>query len=139
MANTPEESEFTSIKQRAGKAKAAHSANHPNQQVKSLMPFAGNPKQEMPFGLPFKLTDYLELVELTGRVIREDKRGSISNTLPPILQRLNIDSDSWLKLTTSFESNFKDLVGNPTALGKAIELLDRKRRPSVKICQSLLA
>ena len=138
MANTPETSEFTSLKQRAEKAKAAHSANHPNQQVKSLMPFAGNPKHDMPFGLPFKLTDYLELVELTGRVILDDKRGSISNTLPPILERLNIEPDNWLKLTTSFESNFKDLVGNPTALGKAIKLLDRKRRPNLKNCQTLL-
>lgn len=93
MSNTPEEFEFTSIKQRAEKAKAAYSANHPNQQVKSLMPFAGNPKHDMPFGLPFKLSDYLELVELTGRVIREDKRGRIPNKLPPILQRLNIEPD----------------------------------------------
>ena len=138
MSNTPEESEFTSIKQRAEKAKTAYSANHPNQQVKSLMPFAGNPKHDMPFGLPFKLSDYLELVELTGRVIREDKRGRIPNKLPPILQRLNIEPDRWLKLTTSFESIFKDLVGSPTALGKAVELLDRKRRSNLKNCQTLL-
>ena len=102
MANTPEESEFTSIKQRAEKAKTTYSANHPNQQVKYLMPFSGNPKENMPFGLPFKLTDYLGLVELTGRVIKDDKRGSISKTLPSSLQRLNIEADSWLKLTTSF-------------------------------------
>ena len=29
----------------------------------------------MPKGLPFELKSYLELVELTGRCIREDKRG----------------------------------------------------------------
>ncbi len=139
IAKTPESSDFTSVKQRAEKAKEAHSPNHPYQQVKSLMPFAGNPKQNMPEGLPFKLTDYLELVELTGRVLRNDKRGAIANNLPPILQRLGIEPESWLKLTTSFETSFKDLVGSPTALGNAISILDRKRRPNIKNCQSLLS
>jgi hypothetical protein len=139
MAKTPESSDFTSIKQRAEKAKTTHSANHPNQQVKLLMAFAGNPKDNMPDGLPFKLTDYLELVELTGRVLRDDKRGAISDALPPILQRLGIEQDNWLKLTASFETSFKDLVGSPTALDKAITILDRKRRPSIKNCQALLS
>ena len=51
------------------------------------MPFVGNPRQDMPTGLPFKLTDYLELVELTGRVIREDKRGYIEKHQPPIFTK----------------------------------------------------
>ncbi len=58
-------------------------------------------------GLPFKLTDYLELVELTGRVIREDKRGYVENNLPPILQRLGIEPEQWLKMPTSFEKQYK--------------------------------
>jgi hypothetical protein len=55
-----------------------------------------------------------------------------------MLQRLNIEPVNGLKLITLFESNFKDLVGSTTALGKAVELLDRKRRPSLKNCQALL-
>jgi hypothetical protein len=43
------------------------------------MPFAGNPRNDMPDGLPFKLTEYLELVELTGKIIRDDKRGHIDS------------------------------------------------------------
>ena len=39
--------------------------------------FVGYPKANMPAGLPFRLTDYLELVDWTGRQIREDKRGAI--------------------------------------------------------------
>ncbi|APD89856.1 hypothetical protein BM524_08685 [Alteromonas mediterranea] len=31
---------------------------------KRLMPFAGNPRQEMPHGLPFTLPDYLQLVDI---------------------------------------------------------------------------
>lgn len=139
IAKIPETSDYTSIKQRAQKAKTARSVNHPNQQVKNLMPFAGNPKANMPDGLPFKLTDYLELVELTGQILRDNKPGAISSNLPPILQRLGIEAESWLKLTNSFETSFKDLVGSPAALDKAIYLFDRKRRPCIKNSQALLA
>jgi hypothetical protein len=139
MAKTPEQSAHTSIKIRAEKAKKSHAINQPNQQVKSLMPFAGNPRNNMPAGLPFKLTEYLELVELTGRVIRDDKRGHIDNNIPPILQRLGIEAKNWMELTTKFEDKFKDLVGSPSILDDAIALLDRKRRPSLQNCKSLLS
>lgn len=82
------------LKKRAEKTKNAHTINHPNQQVKSLMLFSGNPRNNMPAGLPFKLTDYLELVELTGRVIRNDKRGHIESNIPSILHRLGIEPES---------------------------------------------
>lgn len=45
----------------------------------------------MPEGLPFRLTVYIELVEWTGRQMREDKRGYILQNLPPILERLDLD------------------------------------------------
>lgn len=40
--------------------------------------------QDIPEGLPFRFKDYLELVDWTGRIVREDKSGSIpaDNTLP---------------------------------------------------------
>jgi len=47
-----------------------------------------------PFSLRF--SDYLELVDWTGRQLREGKRGSISEGLPPILDRLQIDPKRWL-------------------------------------------
>jgi hypothetical protein len=45
----------------------------------------------MPNGLPFQLTDYLELVDWTGRILMDDKRGAIPETTPPILQQLDIE------------------------------------------------
>ena len=75
------------------------------------MLFAGNPLQDSPKGLPFRLIDYLELVDWTGRILREDKRGAIDTTLPPILKRLSIEPRHWLFLTQHFESKFKGLVG----------------------------
>jgi hypothetical protein len=42
-----------------------------------------------------KLTDYLQLVDWSGRARRSDKRDAIEDRTPPILQRLNIDRDVW--------------------------------------------
>ena len=138
MAKTPEKSEFTSVKARIEKAKAVHTANHPKQQPKKLMPFAGNPRNDMPFGLPFKLTDYLELVDWTGRQIRDDKRGFIANHYPSILERLGIEDDQWLQLTKGFEVCFKDLVGEPSSLTNALGLFNRQRRSNIQNSQALL-
>jgi REP element-mobilizing transposase RayT len=99
IAKTPEKSNHTSIRQRSIQASKRYSPNHPQQQVKGLMPFAGNPRAAMPKGLPFRLTDYLELVDWTGRIMREDKRGSIDSELPGILDRLNMDPRQWLYLS----------------------------------------
>ena len=53
----------------------------------------------MPDGLPFKLEEYMELVDVTGRQLMEDKKGSIDATELPILQRLGIENDHWKALT----------------------------------------
>ena len=130
MAKTPETSEFTSIQQRITNAQSAH------QQHKGLMPFAGYPRQDMPKGLPFRLTDYLELVDWTGRIIREDKRGAIDENLPPILERLNIEAKHWLFLTQHFESRFKGLVGTAYQLKRVCERLGYQRVPGMKNCKT---
>ena len=139
MAKTPESSNYTSARKRIIKAKSVHTANHPNQQVKGLLVFAGNPKQNMPAGLPFKLTDYLELLDWTGRIIREDKRGAIAKDLPPILQRLNINAENWAELTQTIETNFKGFVGKPDSLNNSLTHFNRQRRSSIQTSHSLLS
>ena len=81
MANTPEDSDHASVQKRLTYAKDV-------KQAKKLLRFAGVPRQIMPKGLPFELKSYLELVELTGRVIREDKRGYIDNMKPPFARKV---------------------------------------------------
>jgi len=87
IAKTPEKSVHTSIKKRLEKAQKKAQPNHPQQQEKQLLVFAGNPKKSMPKGLPFRLTDYLELVDWTGRILRADKQGAIPHNTLPILNR----------------------------------------------------
>lgn len=81
-----------------------------------LLLFVGNPRQAMPKGLPFGLTDYLELIELTGRCIREDKAGYIEQNQPALLTRLNINPENWLMLTKDFRKLFHGVVGHSDVL-----------------------
>ena len=103
IAKTPEQSQFTSIKKRIDLIATKKQLPH------SLEAFVGI--QEKEIGIPFKLIDYLELVDWTGRIIREDKRGAIEMKLPPILERIAIDTDAWAILTTEFENRFSHWVG----------------------------
>ncbi|WP_066016145.1 hypothetical protein [Endozoicomonas atrinae] len=63
----------------------------------------------------FTLSSYIELVDWIGRIVRQDKRGSIPENLPPILDRLKIDPDEWLK-TISWNNRFRRAVGRLGAL-----------------------
>ncbi len=70
MANTPEQSAHTSIRLRIQAALKC-------EQPAKLLPFIGNECDNQRSGIAFGLKDYLELVDDTGRCIRDDKRGSI--------------------------------------------------------------
>ena len=71
-----------------------------------LMPFAYSDAVDQQTNLPFNLIDYLELVDWTGRIIREDKRGYIKKTTPPILERLAVGNKDWLLTSSKFENIF---------------------------------
>jgi hypothetical protein len=104
IAKTPETSDHTSIQHRINAAKKT-------QQPNNLLPFVGNPRQDMPKGIAHSFKDYCELVDTTGKRIREDKRGYIEEK-SPILERLGVDSEQWLILTTEFEQHFDTAVGS---------------------------
>ncbi|RLV61731.1 transposase [Parashewanella curva] len=120
IAKTPEQSDFTSIKRRI---KAALN----NEQPEELLPFVGNERLNMPNGLTFSVEDYLVLVEETGCCIREDKCGSIKQSLH-ILERLNLPTKNWLKLCNEFGKLFKGAAGNLQSLSTYCERLKRCRR-----------
>jgi len=132
MTDTPETSDYTSIKKRI------HSAKQ-NQQPKVLHPFVGNPRENQPKGLPFKLEDYLELVDLTGRIVRQDKRGNINLSFAPILQRLNIPSENWLTIATQFEQHTFAAVGTEVILSNYYQNAGYKRRPMISKAKQLMA
>ena len=104
VAKSPETSGHTCIKARIESLKGHRKSR------RSIESFIGSKAEAT--GLPFSLCDYLELVDWTGRIIREDKRGEINSSLPPILERLSIAFGAWLILTTQFEHQFGQWVGS---------------------------
>jgi len=72
------------------------------------------------------LEDYLELLDWTGRNVREDKRGSIPAHLAPILERLHINANNWLATIREFESGFGRVVGRVQKISQAAQRLGRR-------------
>jgi REP element-mobilizing transposase RayT len=113
MAATPEESDHTSIKERIKpqfdltsaieSQKALLALQHFKLPVKPFAKFEGSIRNEEQQGILFSLEGYLTLVDMTGRILRDDKRGAISAHLPPILERLKINQEEWLNNATQFE------------------------------------
>ncbi|ARU54662.1 transposase [Oleiphilus messinensis] len=132
IADAPESSSHTSVQKRikAAKADAPHQPDY-------LLPFVGNPRKDQADGLQFSLQNYLELVDWTGRIQRDDKRGSISTALPSILQRLNIDESQWIQLTGKMESLFSTFVGRAKHVKIASKALGHRRVSGLAQCRSL--
>jgi hypothetical protein len=108
ISKSLESSDYTSIQQRIDAIKS----NETPQDTIKLSSFIGSSLKKN--GISFDLKDYLELADWTGRVKRDDKRGSIATTTPSILKQLQLDDELWMEtgvdqfVTTSlfsFKSN----------------------------------
>lgn len=116
MAETPEASDHTSIKERLAPQFDLAQAilNQLNSRylrqfpvsLKPLLSFEGDEKNGLQRGILFSLRDYLELVDYTGRIIHPTKRGAIPVSLPPILSRLGLSQDEWLSEACEFEARY---------------------------------
>ena len=109
--------------------------NAASKQPASLKPMRSQ-GQNPDKAIPFTLSNYLELVDWTGRVVRKDKRGSISVDTPPILERLRIDPDEWLK-TMSWNNRFRRAVGKLASLKAYAAETGKKWVHGVSCSQSL--
>ena len=132
MAKTPEKSDYTSLQLRVNAALKG-------KQPAKLLPFIGNERKYQPKGINFSLQDYLMLVDETGRVIRDDKRGAISSEAENILNRLNISMDNWIKIISEFGKLFHGPVGSLQELTHYCEHLEKRRRHFASSCQYLSA
>ena len=134
----PEESDFTSIQARlidlagrgAGRPRKSttRSKAEPKEsarKVPKLYPFnAGFELKESEQALAFSLKDYMELIDWTGRAIREDKRGAIPEQAPPILLRLGFSEEKWLEFVPQVEKSFTHAVGHREKLAAYAQKLD---------------
>jgi REP element-mobilizing transposase RayT len=97
ISETPETSEFTSIQERIKAYSQQQKSNDPEHLSHNLFPFK-KPKEHGSMScINFTEEDYFRLVDWAGRAIRDDKKGSIPEDLSPILERLELKPDTWLK------------------------------------------
>ncbi len=61
--------------------------------------------------LPVSLSEYLRLLDWTGRQARRDKRGAIPGELAPILVRLQLSAETWVETVLNFGRWFKRAAG----------------------------
>lgn len=106
MAKKPEDSKHTSIRRRIQSAKSG-------KQPVILKSFTLSGGKED--ALSCHLNDYLDLVDMTARVMVEGK-GHMEECTPPLLQRLNVEVDCWLELTQGFEYQFSHYAGRVGSL-----------------------
>ena len=66
--------------------------------------------------IPITRQDYLELVDWTGRAIRHGKRGHIAEREPPILARLGLSADHWVREVQCYGRWYYRAVGSLHAL-----------------------
>jgi len=120
IAKTPESSEYTSIKARI------KALSNGQETAPCLYPFIGNPTNKMLKGIPFRLIDYIELVDWTARQYRQNKV-VLDSSLPPILQRLNINQIKWLKACTKLEQYKNTAVGCGCQVESAKRSLNKRK------------
>jgi len=77
----------------------------------SLMPFDGSSHTDVNIALPFTREDYFELVDTTGRIIREDKRGFIPGEVPTLIKRFGLKPDRWLDQVKNFSRRYGACAG----------------------------
>jgi REP element-mobilizing transposase RayT len=98
IAETPETSDFTSIQQRiAAHARVDPKTKGPEPQGPRLLPLEASSADGHTNALCVSTEGYLELVDWAGRAIREDKSGAIAEWVPPIVHRLRLDPEQFLR------------------------------------------
>ena len=147
MAETLEQSDFTSLQDRIASEKASR-AKRPRRRSRKgrkrmrelqrrdgwLAPVYTNPRggpgpQASRSGrrasdkgfLPIHLPAYLELVDWTGRQLARGKRGRIPDRCAPILERLGLSRETWCELAGNFGRLFRRVAGRPASLAASAE------------------
>lgn len=124
IADTPEQSEYTSIQQRVKQALVISQPVETSPELPDLMRFGQ--QLDHPHQLPFSMTDYLELLDWSGRIVHPRKRGQIKLNQPPILKRLSIDSNHLIRYLNRREQGFVYVIGTRQAIKDAASELGRK-------------
>lgn len=134
MIFTPEESDFTSIQQRIAQLASGKADSEKPKLVRLQRQMTDN----HPNAFSFSTADYLELVDWAGRAVRDGKRGAIPTKLPPILSRLHIHPEHYLRyVKQGGRDRHVAVVGHVTRLREAAAQLGRRFLKGVSQSQRL--
>ena len=126
LAKTPEASEYTSIRSRLGRNR-----NEPDQTgpvarmlerselhhfelpIRPLLGFSDRIEETSGMSaaaevLPVREADYLQLVDQSGRLVVEGKRGRIDPSLAPVLERLGLSPEQWASASIRFRQHYRN-------------------------------
>jgi hypothetical protein len=163
MAETIEQSSYTSVKKRVEAMVASRSNADHGRSVRGASP----PKQADAFLSPvfceatttgpmasqsiarasdkgftwMSARDYLEFLDALARSARADKRGSTPVDVPPIFARLQLDVERWTDLIANFGQMFSGVAGKAEtiyeyrgkATGKRFRLKSRFQRETIAV------
>jgi len=76
--------------------------------------------------LPMTTTDYFDLVDTSGRILRSDKRGAIDAGLAPILLRIGANPKAWIDTVSLFTSRFRLAAGLVSSLRSFADQLGQR-------------
>lgn len=128
IAQTPESSDFTSGQERAQGTVARHTCarrtQFPPEVDRWLSPIEDTGHRR---GLlPMTNEEYLQVLDETGRILREDKHGAIPEELAPILERLQVEPAGWSNTVGHFGRHFSRAAGREASLEAAAERAGRR-------------
>ncbi len=76
--------------------------------------------------LNMTVSEYFDLVDMSGRLMRSGKRGTIDPDLAPILQRIGANPDAWIEIISRFGSKFRLAAGMLSSLRNFADQLGRR-------------
>lgn len=118
IAETPEESKFTSAHERINALRS-------NAIDKLWLSPLQDTKKEKGF-LSIDLPTYLSILDETGRILVKGKRGQIPNRLAPILERIGIKSSYWTTTVRHYGKWFSVIAGRANSITPVAKSLNRK-------------
>lgn len=144
LATSLAESDFTSVQQRLRPLEREESTKEAqaDQDAGQKVPLAQfssaktGPSSRGP-ELPFRLPDYIKLVEQTGRMAVRGKGGVLSEHCEPVLRRLSLTAAQWQLLSINVQSASLSAVGNLGRLRSFCNDTGRSRLPPLGLLKQV--
>ena len=115
LATSIDASDFTSGQARYAQLKSPDSVSSPLIKPR-LVPFIEAEHLPALDHLPFNLNDYLDLIDTTGRLVVNGKRGFIPGQQPRLLDTLKVDPQQWLATAIQLHARYELALGTPAQL-----------------------